>query len=58
MSSCCKATYHGQTQRHFFVKGSEDLHTAPGKFVKMPKKSAIFIIFYWMVIKLFLTISQ
>ena len=37
-------TYYGQTQRHFFVKASEHLGVASltGKFVKTPKKSAIF----------------
>ena len=44
MFSCCNATYYGQTQRHFFVEASEHLGITPltGKFVKMPKKSAIF----------------
>ena len=44
MCSCCKATYYGQTQRHFFVRASEHLGITPltGKFVKTPKKSAIF----------------
>ena len=44
MCSCCSATYYGQTQRHFFVRASEHLGITPltGKFVKMPKKSAIF----------------
>ena len=44
MYSCCNATYYGQTQRHFFVRASEHLGTTPltGKFVKTPKKSAIF----------------
>ena len=44
MCSCCNATYYGQTQRHFFVRASEHLGIAPltGKFVKTPKKSAIF----------------
>ena len=43
MCSCCNATY-GQTQRHFFVRACEDLAITPltGKFVKTPKKSAIF----------------
>ena len=43
MSICCKATYYGQTQRHFFVRASEHLGISPltGKFVKMPKKSGI-----------------
>ena len=34
MCSCCNATFHGQTQRHFFVRASEDLG--------ITKKSAIF----------------
>ena len=40
----CNATYYGQTQRHFFVRASEHLGITPltGKFVKTPKKSAIF----------------
>ena len=44
MCSCCNVTYCGQTQRHFFVRASEHLLITPvtGKFVKMPKKSAIF----------------
>ena len=44
MCSCCNATYFGQTQRHFFVRASEHLGITPltGKFVKTPKKSAIF----------------
>ena len=44
MYSCCSATYYGQTQRHFFVRASEHLGITPliGKFVKTPKKSAIF----------------
>ena len=44
MCSCCNATYHGQTQRHFLVRASEHLGITPltGKFVKTPKKSAIF----------------
>ena len=43
MCSCCNATC-GQTQRHFFVRACEDLAITPltGKFVKTPKKSAIF----------------
>ena len=44
MCSCCNATYYGQTLRHFFVRASEHLGFTPltGKFVKTPKKSAIF----------------
>ena len=44
MYSCCNATYYGQTQRHFFVRASEHLGITllTGKFVKTPKKSAIF----------------
>ena len=44
MCSCCNTTYYGQTQRHFFVRASEHLGIIPltGKFVKTPKKSAIF----------------
>ena len=44
MCSCCNATYYGKTQRHFFVRASEHLDITPltGKFVKTPKKSAIF----------------
>ena len=44
MFSCCDTTCYGQTQRHFFVRASEHLGITPltGKFVKTPKKSAIF----------------
>ena len=44
MCSCCNTTYYGQTQRHVFVRASEHLGITPltGKFVKTPKKSAIF----------------
>ena len=44
MCSCCNATCYGQTQRHFFVRASEHLGVTPltDKFVKTPKKSAIF----------------
>ena len=44
MCSSCNGTYYGQTERHFFVRASEHLVITPvtGKFVKMPKKSAIF----------------
>ena len=44
MCSSCNGTYYGQTQRHFFVRASEHLGITPltGKFVKTPKKSAIF----------------
>ena len=44
MCSCCNATYCGQTQKHFFVRASEHLviTTVTDKFVKTPKKSAIF----------------
>ena len=44
MCSCRNATYYGQTQRHFFVRASEHLSITPltGKFVKTPKKYAIF----------------
>ena len=44
MCSCCNTTYYGQTERHFFVRASEHLGITPltGKFVKTPKKSAIF----------------
>ena len=54
MCNCCHATYYGQTQRHFFVTASEHLGITPftGKFVKTTKKSAIMIIWYWMVIKI------
>ena len=43
MWSCCTATYYGQAQT-FFVRVSEHLGITPltGKFVKTPKKSAIF----------------
>ena len=42
--SCCNAIHYGQTQRHFLVRASEHLGITPltGRFVKMPKKSAIF----------------
>ena len=50
MCSCCNATYYDQNQRHFFVRASEHLGITPltgvtpltGKFVKTPKKSAVF----------------
>ena len=44
MCSCCNATYYGQTQRHVFVRASEDLDITPlaDKFVKTLKKSAFF----------------
>ena len=44
MCGCFNPTYYGQTQRHFFVRASEHLGITPltGKFVKTPKKSAIF----------------
>ena len=44
MCSCCNATYYGQIQRHFFVRASEHPGITPltGKFVKTPKKAAIF----------------
>ena len=44
MCSCYNATYYGQNQRYFFVRASEHLRITPltGKFVKTPKKSAIF----------------
>ena len=44
MRTCCNTTYYGQTQRHSFLRTSEHLGITPltGKFVKTPKKSAIF----------------
>ena len=44
MCSSCSGTCYGQTERHFFVRASEHLVITPvtGKFVKTPKKSAIF----------------
>ena len=41
--TCCNTTYHGQTQRSFFVRASEDLsiRRLTGKFVKTFNKSAI-----------------
>ena len=44
MCSCCNATYYGQTERDCFVRASVHLHITPltGKFVKTPKKSAVF----------------
>ena len=44
MCSCFNATYYGQAQRYFFVRASEHLGITPltDKFVKTPKKSAIF----------------
>ena len=44
MCICCNGTYYGQTQRYFLVRASEHLSITPltGKFVKTPKKSAIF----------------
>ena len=44
MCSCCNVTYYGQTQRHFFARAYELLAITPltGKFVKTPKKSAVF----------------
>ena len=49
MCSCFNATYHGQTQRHFFVRASERLGMTPltDKFVKTPKKSAVFDHMLW-----------
>ena len=61
MCSCCKATYYGQTQKHFFVRASEYLGITPltGTFAKMPTKFAIFLIIcYWMIIKQVLTIVR
>ena len=42
--SCCNATSHGESERHFFVRASEhpDVTSLTGKRVKNPKKSAIF----------------
>ena len=42
--SCCNVTYYGQTQRHFFVRDSEQPSIAllTEKFVKTSKKLAIF----------------
>ena len=56
----CNTTYYGQTQRYFFLRACEHLGITPltGKFVKMPKKSVIFIICYWMIIKLVLTVFR
>ena len=44
MCTCCNTTYYGQAQRHFFLRASEHLGITPlaGKFVKMPKISALF----------------
>ena len=44
MCSCCNAIYYGQTERDCFVRASVHLHITPltGKFVKTPKKSAVF----------------
>ena len=41
--SCCNATYHGESERHFFVIASEHLNmtTLTEKWVKSPKKSGI-----------------
>ena len=60
MCSCCNATYYGQIQRFFFVKASEHLGITPlaDKFVKTPKKSAIFHHMLLDVIKLALTILR
>ena len=44
MCSSCNVAYHGQAQIHFFVRASEHLGIMllTGKFVKTPKKYAIF----------------
>ena len=44
MCGCCNTTYYGQGQRRFTVRASEHLGIKPltVKFVKTPKKSAIF----------------
>ena len=44
MCSCCNATYFGQPQIYFRVRAFEHLWIAhlTGKFVKTPKKYAIF----------------
>ena len=41
---CCNTTYYGESERYFFVRASEHLGMTPltGKWVKNPKKSAIF----------------
>ena len=58
MCSCCNATYHGKTQRHFFVRASEHLalHLWLVNLLKRPRNLLFLIICYWMVIKLVLTI--
>ena len=42
--NCCNATYYGESERHFFVRASEQLGMTPltGKRVNNSKKSAIF----------------
>ena len=42
--TCCNTTYYGESERHFFVRASDHLDMTPltGKWVKNPKKSAIF----------------
>ena len=49
MCSCYNVTYYGQTERHFFARAYELLGITPltGKFVKTPKKSAVFDHFGW-----------
>ena len=44
MCSCCKVSYYGQTQRHFFMRDSKQpiIALLAGKFVKTSKKLAIF----------------
>ena len=44
MCSCCNATYCGESERHFFVRASENFGMTPltGGRVKNPKKSATF----------------
>ena len=41
---CYNATYYGESERQFFVRASKHLGMTPlaGKWVKSPKKSAIF----------------
>ena len=63
MCSCCNTIYYGHAQRHFFVRASEYLGITPltSKFVKTRKRICYFwsyVICYWKVIKLVLTIFR
>ena len=57
--SCCNTTYYGQTQKHFLweLLSICVLHLWLVNLLKRPKH-LLFLICYWMVIKLVLTIFQ